>query len=53
MATKITEAEVRDIAKTNGAQFAHDLLLLGGPDWYDGDYGRYADMLNELAEAAR
>ena len=53
METKITEAEILEIAKTNGAQYANYLLLLGAPDWYDGDYRRYADMLNELFEAAR
>ena len=53
MAKKITKSEILKLARTDGPQFAHDLLLLGGPDLYDGDYGEYSDMLNELSEGAR
>ena len=52
MEAKITEAEIREIAQEKGPQYAHDLLLLGGPDWLDGDYGKYTDLLEELLDDA-
>ena len=52
MVTKITEDEIREIARTSGPQFAHDLLLLHGPDFFDGDYGKYTDLIEGLASDA-
>lgn len=42
---KITAAEIREIAGENGAEYAHDLLILGGPEWFDGSYVQYCDLL--------
>lgn len=35
-------------AKTNGNEAAYNLLLLGGPDFYDGDYNEYTELLARL-----
>lgn len=37
-----------DYAKTHGAQAAADLLLLCGPDGYDGDYAEYEELERTL-----
>ena len=41
-----TREDVMDYAKMHGYQQAADLLLLVGPDYYDGD--DYDDLMMEL-----
>lgn len=45
---KITEEEVRELARLHGNEYAANLLLLGGPDWLDGSYEQYEQLYKEL-----
>lgn len=52
----VTTAEIRQIAEQEGPEYAHDLLLLGGPEFFDGSYIEYCDLLEgfeaEIADSA-
>lgn len=45
----ITENEVRELARLHGNKYAADLLLLGGPAWFDGPYDQYDSLYKELS----
>lgn len=44
----ITSDEIVEIAKEQGAERAYGLLLLFGPDCFDGTYTEYENLLIEL-----
>ena len=44
----MTAKEIIDYMKTNGAESAYGLLLLCGPDGFDGTYDEYRNLLIEL-----
>ena len=47
----ITREDVREYFQDCGAEGAYNLLLLAGPDGYDGSADEYFDLLNEMSEA--
>ena len=46
--TPLTIAQMREIAKKNGAEQAYNLLLLGGYGFIEGTCKDYDDLLNEF-----
>lgn len=44
----MTPTEIRDYEKAHGAEAACDLLVLGGPDWFDGDYSTTLICLEQI-----
>ena len=44
----MTKEEAIEIAKEHGNEAAYNLLLLGGPDFFDGDYNEYNELLEQL-----
>lgn len=46
----LTKADVLEYSRKCGAASAYGLLLLAGPDGYDGTYDEYLSMLNDLKE---
>lgn len=45
---RITRKEVLEYMREQGQESAYNLLLLGGPDFYDGDYDEYNELLESL-----
>lgn len=45
----ITREDVLNYAEAHGAEGAHDLLLLAGPDGFDGGYTEYCDLIDGYA----
>lgn len=45
---KWNKAEALEYAKLKGNEAAYNLLLLGGPDFFDGDYNEYTELLEQL-----
>lgn len=44
----MTPTEVMDFEKKNGALTTRNLLVLGGPDWFDGDYSTTLILLEQI-----
>lgn len=49
----LTRQEIIEYKKTNGARSAVNLLLLTGPDGFDGDIDDYNYLMDNLDEEAR
>ena len=49
----MTKDEVLEMARTDGNEQAYNLLLLGGPDFYDGDYNEYTELLAQLENGGK
>ena len=47
----LTTQEIEDCARLWGKDGAAGLLLLAGPDGFDGDYDEYKELLARLEEA--
>lgn len=52
MSGLMSREEILDYAKDCGYEAAANLLLLGGPDAYDGDYDDYKDLEQKLDDLA-
>ena len=46
----ITKEDIMEYARKKGKEQGYFLLLLGGPDWFDGSYDEYQALLAELEE---
>lgn len=49
----MTKREALKYEETYGTQAAIDLLILAGPDDFDGPYTEYKDLLDALEERSR